>query len=144
MHVLIDFFYLYFIFNDEVSSKIKIGKTFDRRETCIQFRDDFCQINKFMTNINEELKIYQLIQVLSKSCNTRIRSYHLVLTLSFFFTKIDEERCTFFDERKVFEMRQKNDRIYNTSYMNGMKKHNMVSDLSSLSWPFLFLAFATS
>ena len=106
MHVLIDFFYLYFIFNNEVNSKIKIGKTFDRRETCIQFRDDFCQINKFMTNINEELKIYQLIQVLSKSCNTRIRSYQLILTLSFFFTeigpKIDEEHLHIFNEKKKF------------------------------------------
>jgi len=28
--------------------------------------------------------------------------------------------------------------------MNGMKKNNMVPDLSSLGCPFLFLAFATS
>ena len=43
-----------------MNSEIKIGKTFDRRDTCIQFRNIFCQINKFITNINEERKIRKL------------------------------------------------------------------------------------
>ena len=56
MHVLIDFFDFYFIFNDKVNSEIKIGKTFDRREAFIQFRENFCQINKFMTKYQRRIK----------------------------------------------------------------------------------------
>jgi len=38
--------------NRTENSEIKIGKTFDRRGTYIQFRDNFGQINKFR-NINQ-------------------------------------------------------------------------------------------
>jgi len=36
-------------------SEIKIGKTFDR-ETCIQFKENFCQINKFMIKYQWRIK----------------------------------------------------------------------------------------
>ena len=84
--------------NRTENNEIKIGKTFDSRETSIQFRDHFCQINKFRTVIQSILAVKLKIYV-SKYGNTRIRSYYLVLTLSFFFTKIrpkiDKEHYTY-------------------------------------------------
>jgi hypothetical protein len=42
--------------NRTENNEIKTGKTFDSRETSIQFRDHFCQINKFRT-VNQYLQL---------------------------------------------------------------------------------------